>query len=308
MPKRHQLGSMIKNKGRTIRKKRLDLSVSQKQKQNKTKNSDTNKPTAMCVPTTTTTNSTNSIVDFAQHQKLSEFPPDKESTWPYAKEDDGWMHAHNSIRAEMDLLIAAIDSIREKPLSAAQISYIQQAWQCHYEHVHAHHSNEDDLLVPFLSTRFVYPVQHENDHTALVAKLEALHAMVANLSSSSLSPGDRETGGTTCESLVRALKEYQAMMLPHLAAEEEDSLPLMRAFFTPDEIKPVIQKIAGPPIEVGSFIACMGVETFRTKFMVQEDIPDVLWAAIFQNPYRYYQENFATPLEKLVQIDGSIEI
>jgi Hemerythrin HHE cation binding domain len=278
----------------------------------------------MCVPTTTTTtnntnstnntnntNTTNSPSNFAkQYQKIPEYPPDKEGTWPYAKEDDGWMHAHNSIRAEMNQLIAAIDGIRgDKPLSAAQISYIQQAWQCHYEHVHAHHSNEDDLLVPFLSTRFVYPVQHEHDHTSLVAKLEALQAMVADLSSLSSSPADSKTG-STCESLVRALKEYQAMMLPHLAAEEVDSLPLMRAYFTPEEITPVVQKIlgTGPTFEIGSFIACMGVDTFRMKFMVQEGIPDFLWADDFQNRYQYYQDNFATPLVELLKLNGFLEI
>jgi Hemerythrin HHE cation binding domain len=268
----------------------------------------------LCVPTTTTTNnntnSTNSPSNFAkQYQKLPEYPPDKEGTWPYAKEDDGWMHAHNSIRAEMNQLVAAIDGIRDKPLSAAQISYIQQAWQCHYEHVHAHHSNEDDLMVPFLSTRFVYPVQHEHDHMALVAKLDALQAMVNDLSWSSSSPADSKTG-STCESLARALKEYQAMMLPHLAAEEVDSLPLMRAYFAPEEITPIVQKIlgAGPTFEIGSIIACMGVETFRNKFMVQEGIPDFLWEDDFQNRYQYYQDNFATPLVELLKLNGFLEI
>jgi hypothetical protein len=110
--------------------------------------------------------------------------------------------------------------------------------------------------------------------------------------------------------LVQALKEYQAMMLPHLAAEEEESLPLMRAYFTPDEIAPVVQQIVGtgPPFEMGSFIACMGVETFRTKFMVQEGMPDFLWEAEFQNRYRYYQEHFTAPLDELIKIGGFLEI
>jgi hypothetical protein len=262
----------------------------------------------MCIPTVD--NNNDHIENgFAKYQEIAEYPPDKEGTWPYSKEDNAWVHAHNSIRAEMDLLIIAMDGIRTKPfLSATQISCLQQAWQCHYDHVQAHHTNVDELLRPFLETRFEYPKQDENDHTALVAKLEALHSMVAALSSCAAADGgENNTSTMTCKSLVRMLREYQSMMLPQLAAKEDLCLSLVRAYFTPEEMAPMLQEVVnrGPWIEVGSFVGCMGVETFRTKFMVQEGISDFLWEAQFQDRYRYYQEHFAAPLVELIKIGDS---
>jgi hypothetical protein len=261
----------------------------------------------MCIPTMNNNNDHTENA-FAKYQKLAEYPPDKEGTWPYSKEDDVWVHAHNSIRDEMDLLIFAMDSIRIKPfLSATQIYCLQQAWQCHYDHVQAHHTNVDEWLGPFLETRFEYPKQDEFDHKALVAKLEALHSMVAALSSSAAAEGGKNNTSTmTCKSLVRMLREYQSIMLPHLEAEEDLCFPLVRAYFTPDEMAPTLQEVVnrGPWIEVGSFIGCMGVETFRTKFMVQEGIPEFLWEAQFQDRYRYYQEHFVASLAELIKIGG----
>ena len=228
--------------------------------------------------------------EFQSLQKDSNFPPDKEGTWSHAKETDGWMHAHNAIRAEIELLLSSLEPLMREELSTAKIYFIQTAWKCHYDHVHAHHSNEDLLFVPFLSTRFEYPEQHEADHEALISSLESLRAVVE-----SLAPGD------TCGALYDGLKEYQSIMLPHLAAEEGDCLPLMRAFFTQEEIAPMVQKIiaAGPIVEMGSFIACMGVEAFRNDFMVQEGIPVFVWEKDFKARYQVYEKQFVKPLELL---------
>lgn len=46
-----------------------------------------------------------------KYLKSEEFLPDKESSWKYPPEADGWVHAHNSIRAEMRALIEAVDAV-----------------------------------------------------------------------------------------------------------------------------------------------------------------------------------------------------
>jgi hypothetical protein len=51
--------------------------------------------------------------------------------------------------------------------------------------------------------------------------------------------------GSTVSELTKEMQEYQTMMLPHLLQEEEECLPLMRAYFTPPEIAPKIQEIIG---------------------------------------------------------------
>ena len=51
--------------------------------------------------------------------------------------------------------------------------------------------------------------------------------------------------GSTVAELTKEMQEYETMMLPHLLHEEEECLPLMRAYFTPGEIAPKIQEIIG---------------------------------------------------------------
>jgi hypothetical protein len=40
--------------------------------------------------------------------------------------------------------------------------------------------------------------------------------------------------GSQVKDLVELMKTYQAMLLPHFKHEEEFSLPLLRAYFTPE--------------------------------------------------------------------------
>jgi hypothetical protein len=51
--------------------------------------------------------------------------------------------------------------------------------------------------------------------------------------------------GSTVAELTKEMQDYETMMLPHLLQEEEESLPLMRAYFAPQEIAPKIQEIIG---------------------------------------------------------------
>jgi hemerythrin-like domain-containing protein len=59
--------------------------------------------------------------------------------------------------------------------------------------------------------------------------------------------------------LLAQMVVYEELSLPHFKQEEVECLPLMRAYFTPHEIAPQIQKIIknGPKVEGGSVIATM---------------------------------------------------
>ena len=68
------------------------------------------------------------------------------------------MHAHNAIRGELEDIKLAFTKCQERgDLPEWAVSAIQQVWKEHYEHVHAHHMNEDELFVPFLETRIKLP-------------------------------------------------------------------------------------------------------------------------------------------------------
>lgn len=95
----------------------------------------------------------------SKFQLNDEFKPDKESSWPYPKEEDGWTHAHNSLRDEMRSLVTALEATnsRDGDLQEWEVNCIKKAWGAHFTHVHSHHTNEDKIMVPFLKTRFLYP-------------------------------------------------------------------------------------------------------------------------------------------------------
>jgi hypothetical protein len=58
--------------------------------------------------------------------------------------------------------------------------------------------------------------------------------------------------GDSVDALTKEFIDYEIMMLPHLLQEEEDCLPLMRAYFTPAECAPKIQEIIGEGPKVRS--------------------------------------------------------
>ena len=94
-----------------------------------------------------------------QYQVSPNFPPDKESTWHYPANEDGWVLAHNSIRYELQHFQEALEALvkRNDTLDQWHVDALQQAIAGHLEHVHGHHHIEDDLFGPFLKDRIRYP-------------------------------------------------------------------------------------------------------------------------------------------------------
>eukprot|EP00815_Leptocylindrus_aporus_P006649 CAMPEP_0116060602 /NCGR_PEP_ID=MMETSP0322-20121206/6518_1 /TAXON_ID=163516 /ORGANISM="Leptocylindrus danicus var. apora, Strain B651" /LENGTH=218 /DNA_ID=CAMNT_0003545263 /DNA_START=77 /DNA_END=733 /DNA_ORIENTATION=+ len=195
-----------------------------------------------------------------KYQVSPEFPPDKESSWPFPAEKDGWMGAHNALRKEMTDIVNALNAVKSRgDMKSFEVTAMQALWKSHHDHVEAHHRNEDELFVPFLKERFAYPEKAVADHSELVKMFGEISGLV-----DSLKEGDK------VDSLCEKMIQYEEEMDAHLKMEEDMCLPLMRAYFTQAEITPMVQKIvgAGVPQEMGSFIHCMGEEKFRNEFMV----------------------------------------
>ena len=90
--------------------------------------------------------------------------------------------------------------------------------------------------------------------------------------------------GDTLDEIIVEWKKYGDMICPHMDEEEATALLLLRAYFKPEDLKPVIEYIMkfGPKIEMGSCIYFMGIEKFRKEFMPQEKIPFFVWHIDFQ--------------------------
>eukprot|EP00931_Biecheleriopsis_adriatica_P100987 TRINITY_DN76216_c0_g1_i1.p1 TRINITY_DN76216_c0_g1~~TRINITY_DN76216_c0_g1_i1.p1 ORF type:complete len:263 (+),score=66.52 TRINITY_DN76216_c0_g1_i1:79-867(+) len=228
-----------------------------------------------------------------------QFPADKEVLWKHAAHEDGWTHAHNAIRMELDNFMEALKAVQSRAamgnLIQWEITAMQKWWDSHEKHTHSHHHNEDDLFNPFLKTRIQYPKKLETDHVGLVAKMNHIKKLIGGL----------DVNISNCvDLLVTSWGEYSSMMKAHLREEEEVGIPLMRAFFSPEEIGKLVQQILGSPDapqeEMGSFIFCMGEEAFRNKFMPQEGIPFfVWWVGGFSSKLEYYKSTVASQINGL---------
>jgi hypothetical protein len=108
----------------------------------------------------------------------------------------------------------------------------------------------------------LFLLQYEADHKELEAKLEYLKTMCG---------GVKE--GSIVAELAKEMQDYETMMLPHLLEEEAQCLPLMRAYFTHQEIAPKVQEIIaeGPKVNYHIFVASSSNDKFckiRTNILI----------------------------------------
>mmetsp|Transcript_16207 Transcript_16207/g.25903 ORF Transcript_16207/g.25903 Transcript_16207/m.25903 type:complete len:273 (-) Transcript_16207:74-892(-) len=229
-----------------------------------------------------------------QFQAQPSFPADKESLWTYPPSSDGWIWAHNALRAELQQMTLLIAHLGDRKLEAWEVHSMRAWWACHELHVHDHHQNEDEIMTPEMATRINLPAKLTTDHQGLISRMEALKVLFSNL--------------TNAKELFLAWSEYQVSMLPHLFEEEQIALPLLRAFFTPAEAAALVGKIlkVGKPAALGSFFYWMGssdpnaahtdfvtdlsIKAAATTFMAQEGIPWFVWHLEFKGYIQAYQD------------------
>jgi len=210
-----------------------------------------------------------------QWQADGEYAPDKESTWDYPKEKDRWVLANNAIRGEVSVLKEALNKLVERgDFQTWEVESFCAAWSEHFNHIHEHHSDQDNVIYPFLATRIRLPERLRSYHGELSRHLNLIAGLVAVLSG--LADHPRRSGYV--RSMLEAVHEYEKTLLPHLAEEELGPLPLMRAYFKPEEVGPTVQKTVGvgPSCQMGSFIHYAGDEAFF-DFMKQEGMPGYAW-------------------------------
>jgi len=227
---------------------------------------------------------------WSRYQADKAYKPDKETSWPNPAAKDGWVHAHNAIRDQLDDLKQVLKKIKGRPLEEWEKTSIKTWFAAHYEMVHAHHSNEDVHFTPFLETRIKYPPKLTSDHTFLVKLLEKINKHISD-------------GSYTRADKLRGMWEtYERHMKPHLLEEEKLGLPLLRAYFAPEEVAPVIQKIvaAEPAIAMGAFIHSIGGKIGIQEFMAQEGIPFFVWYIDFGPSYRKYMSTVQVQIDALL--------
>jgi len=212
-----------------------------------------------------------------------------ESEWKHPEKKDGWYHAHNALRYEVEQMKRVLKHLKNRKLLAWEKNSIATWWAAHSESIHAHHHSEDEIMTPFIETRVKYPRKLTTDHTGLVAQLDKIDALIR--------------GGIDTATQLRAeWGTYERILKPHLREEECVGLPLLRAYFTPAEVKPKIDQIIDkdPPLALGSFIFAMGGEAPLKEFMAQEGIPFFVWYIVFKPGWQDYIHKVACHIDALL--------
>ena len=233
----------------------------------------------------------------AQDPKWSvsnKFKPDKAESWKHTPASDGWTLAHNSLRGEMNDISAAMHALNDKypeKLPGWAVLALVKIWMMHQKHMLSHHENEEVIVAPFMGKRCRAPAEIMGDqHSSLVNKLNTVTSAMDKL------PTD-----VKLSHIIALVEDYQTDVLHHFEIEERISLLLLRAYFTPKEVKPMSMKISTSTnkVEGGSFVHYMSEDKFRNVFMKQEQIPGFVWTLVFGPKYRWFLRNMAQPLEAM---------
>jgi hemerythrin-like domain-containing protein len=226
-----------------------------------------------------------------KYRVSDEFPPDKESTWPYPPEKSGWFMAHNCLRGMMEQFQDCLTSVRgrkanEYPhyLQVWQVDCLQELFAFQYDMVKEHHTTEDNILAPEFLKRFKYPDKLVDDHEGIIKLLDKVNGIVKNLK-----PGADAVA--SIDELIVEFEKYSKMIRPHFEEEESVGLLLSRAYFEPKELAKIMKKghnqTKPQPEAIGCFIYFNGTDNMR-KFIKQEGIPIFVWYLVFWPGYKKY--------------------
>lgn len=224
-----------------------------------------------------------------EYQLNNKFPPDKEKSWPYPPERDGWVHANNALRGEVRMMKEALQAInsRGEPLKDWEIQAVNAAWESHREHIRSYVRHGDNLFLPQLKKRFAYP-DKATDQTGVVKMVDSVDKKFHALKQ-----------GSRVDDALTEWANYERCVIRHLQVAQDIGLPLLRAYFTPKDIAPIIlqQMKQSPKQQTGALIYFCGVERFRNEFMVQESVPSFVWYIDFVFKYNHFVQSFVKNLE-----------
>lgn len=228
-----------------------------------------------------------SLGDFAQYKLSDEFPPTRESEWTIPAGKDGWSLSHNALRGEMEFLDKAVTKLsqEEKLEEEWKVTSLLAMWKHHRNHVVCHHTAEDVVLQPALEKRFKYPEKAGEGHKDLENLLHDVDKALSSWQQSSKTNVD-------ATNVLSQYQIYDKAMREHLHAEEVLGVPLMRAFFSQAEFKPIgreLGKQGGPP---GSFVYFIGEDEFRDGFMTRHNMPFFLWYMVFGPALKEFKNDF----------------
>eukprot|EP00986_Skeletonema_menzelii_P016034 scaffold13310_cov178-Skeletonema_menzelii.AAC.5 len=152
-------------------------------------------------------------------------------------DNDQWTLSHNALRCEIKSMIQALGlfmgRIDNGGVPEWAVNTIKEWWESHVAHITDHCKSEETSYEPMFTERFNWPAEIDELHDALDSVKDKVQTAIDKLN----------TEKSTVAAVRDALSNYEETMLKHFQVEETTALPLMRAYFTPEEISVVQRKI-----------------------------------------------------------------
>lgn len=227
-------------------------------------------------------------------QASTEYEPKHEQSWKYQKEQDGWFHAHNSLRAEIAAIKDCAAILAKGSITSAQVAALKSMWSTHVLWVHEHHSTEDNLLGPWIASRVRLP-----------EKMFAVHTDIETLINKIQSEMNRLAPESNMSVILDLCTSYESIMLPHLHEEEQVVVPLMRAYFRQAEASKKVGAIVAKmdPRTTGNVAYWLnggeGEKDTVFTFMKQEGIPCFVYYIVFKPNIDKYKMSFINPCQAI---------
>ena len=143
------------------------------------------------------------------------------------------------------------------------------------------------------SERFIWPAEIDKLHDALDSVQDEVQAAMDKLNEEK----------SSLIAVRDTLTVYEETMLKHFEVEEMKVLPLMRAYFTPEEISVTQRKALedAPENAMGALIYAMSPDgnKFRSDFMKIRGIPSFVWYLAFKPRLNHYTKDVVAKVEAI---------
>jgi hypothetical protein len=238
-------------------------------------------------------------------QVTEAFPPNKNETWTYAIEQDGWYIAHEALRGEANDFTKALDRflLHSHRIQDFHLKAMKRWWMGHQKHMDSHHHNEDMIAKKFASQRFHWPDFVDQEHQILLADLSSLDVAIKEFVHTK--PAEYTLH---LERIKELWDAYHQHVLLHLAREEEVCIGLMRAYFAQHEVTRLQHMLGmkGPRVEMGAIVHYLGGIDATKQVMQQQGLPTILefigMEFIAKPRYRFYKKKMLKHLDTMLKL------
>eukprot|EP00307_Rebecca_sp_RCC1486_P001016 CAMPEP_0119406552 /NCGR_PEP_ID=MMETSP1335-20130426/836_1 /TAXON_ID=259385 /ORGANISM="Chrysoculter rhomboideus, Strain RCC1486" /LENGTH=306 /DNA_ID=CAMNT_0007430633 /DNA_START=26 /DNA_END=946 /DNA_ORIENTATION=+ len=224
------------------------------------------------------------------HEDL--FRTEAADEWPDLAEHT-WILAHKAIAHDLEDTSEALERMaNEVELESWEIDLMKLWWSRCAENIVLHHSQEEEILFPYLRSKMDIPSHVSEEHEALLALMPRVAKAFEGLGDS-----------TVPEDCLRLIDQLEECMVPHMRGEEIAILPVMMKHFKPREILRIEREMVKglSPLDLPHFYRPFGrdMETKREHFQRSKGKPGFVFDFFASKAFEEYDDVYTYAIDVL---------